>query len=153
MTRRYIRYNKDDLEQVVKNSFSFADVARHYGKSPVGGTITNIKLMCDRWGIDYSHMTGQAHNKGVPSNKKTPAHIRLVMGSPMDHRIGASRLRQSLFEIGIPHKCNVCEMGPEWNGKELVLEIDHIDDQYWNNTPDNLQFLCPNCHTQKTKGL
>ena len=36
----------------------------------------------------------------------------------------------------------------DWNGKELRLELDHIDGDSTNNTVDNLRLLCPNCHSQ-----
>jgi ssDNA-binding Zn-finger/Zn-ribbon topoisomerase 1 len=36
----------------------------------------------------------------------------------------------------------------EWNGKSIVLEIDHIDGNSENNSPENLRFICPNCHSQ-----
>lgn len=29
----------------------------------------------------------------------------------------------------------------------IPLEIDHIDGDYTNNSEDNLQLLCPNCHS------
>jgi len=149
MARNYVRYDKDALSKVIAESSNFADVCRAYGKSPVGGNITNIQLMCRRWEIDTSHMTGQGHMKGKRSNKRKPVNERLVMGSLTDHRTAAHKLRAALFEVGVAHRCNVCGIS-EWNGQPLVLEIDHIDEQYWNNTQDNLQFLCPNCHSQKT---
>lgn len=149
MTRLYTRYSKDELTQVVGECLSFAEVARKLGKRPVGGTITNMKLMCKRWGIDTSHMTGQAHAKGKKSNKRLLPEQRLVMGKETDHRVSADKLRQALFEIGVEHKCSWCGINT-WNNKSLVLEIDHIDERYWNNTRENLQFLCPNCHSQKT---
>ena len=39
-----------------------------------------------------------------------------------------------------------------WKEKNLVtgkvpLEVDHIDGNYRRSTPDNLQMLCPNCHS------
>jgi len=36
----------------------------------------------------------------------------------------------------------------EWNGKEIVLELEHIDGNSLNNTEENLSLLCPNCHSQ-----
>lgn len=151
MTRQYQRYDKEQLEKLISESLSFAEVVRKLNKKPVGGTLTHIKLICDRWGIDYSHMTGQGWAKGSISTKRTPADKRLIMGDPTQYRVGASLLRRSMFEVGFEYKCNCCGIGPEWNGQPLVLEIDHIDEQYWNNTKENLQFLCPNCHAQKTK--
>jgi hypothetical protein len=36
----------------------------------------------------------------------------------------------------------------EWNGKPLVLELEHKDGNSDNNTEENLCCLCPNCHSQ-----
>ena len=47
-----------------------------------------------------------------------------------------------------PERCVFCQIGPQWNGKPLVLQLDHIDGNSDNNMPDNLQLLCPNCHSQ-----
>ncbi len=148
MTRQYQRYDKEELQLFVIDSMSYTEVCRKMGKHPVGGTITNIKLMCERYGIDVSHMTGQGHGKGKRSMKRLSPDERLVMGTPTDHRMIAHKLRTALFELGIVHECNKCGIN-EWNGESLVLEIDHIDGQYWNNRQENLQFLCPNCHSQK----
>jgi hypothetical protein len=43
--------------------------------------------------------------------------------------------------------CEVCRID-EWNNKEIVLEIDHIDGDCFNNSPSNFRFICPNCHSQ-----
>lgn len=45
------------------------------------------------------------------------------------------------------YKCSCCHIA-EWNGKSIVLEIDHIDGNSENNRPENLRFICPNCHSQ-----
>ena len=34
-----------------------------------------------------------------------------------------------------------------WNNKEIVLELDHINGKNMDNRLENLQFLCPNCHS------
>ena len=150
MTRQYQRYDKQQLASLIKESVSFTEVCRKLNKKPVGGTITNIKLMCNRWEIDCQHMTGQGWKRGKPDTKRKSPEERLVIGKPTDHRVEASKLRRALLESGIDHKCKCCGIS-KWNNQPLVLEIDHIDGQYWNNTKENLQFLCPNCHAQKTK--
>lgn len=43
--------------------------------------------------------------------------------------------------------CDVCSL-TEWNGKSIVLDLDHIDGNNRNNQLKNLRFLCPNCHSQ-----
>lgn len=43
------------------------------------------------------------------------------------------------------YKCSECGVS-EWFGKKLLLDVDHIDGNNENNLPNNLRFLCPNCH-------
>ena len=33
-------------------------------------------------------------------------------------------------------------------GRPLTLAVDHVDGDFSNNEPDNVRFLCPNCHSQ-----
>ena len=44
--------------------------------------------------------------------------------------------------------CAICGMKPEWNGKELIFILDHIDGHASNNKRDNLRCICPNCDSQ-----
>ena len=37
--------------------------------------------------------------------------------------------------------------GGEWRGKILTLEVEHKDGNHDNNKEENLQLLCPNCHS------
>ena len=55
-------------------------------------------------------------------------------------------IKSILFEDR-KYKCSCCSIS-EWNGKSIVLEIDHIDGNSDNNRPENLRFICPNCHSQ-----
>jgi len=50
----------------------------------------------------------------------------------------------------IETKGNMCEEcgTSEWNGKTLVLELEHKDGNSENNKLENLGLLCPNCHSQ-----
>ena len=45
------------------------------------------------------------------------------------------------------YKCVECGIS-EWNGKQIVLHLDHIDGDSSNHKKTNLRFLCPNCHSQ-----
>ena len=36
----------------------------------------------------------------------------------------------------------------EWNNNKIVFEVEHMDGNSMNNSPENLQLLCPNCHSQ-----
>ena len=59
----------------------------------------------------------------------------------------ASFIRRYLFEK-YNNKCSRCG----WKEISLyrkfpVLEVDHIDGRLYNNDPDNVTLLCPNCKT------
>ena len=44
------------------------------------------------------------------------------------------------------HKCQCCG-NTQWLGQPITLQTHHIDGDRSNNTLDNLQLLCPNCHS------
>jgi len=43
------------------------------------------------------------------------------------------------------YQCAQC-LGVEWQGRPIPLEMDHIDGNSDNNTEENLNLVCPNCH-------
>jgi hypothetical protein len=45
------------------------------------------------------------------------------------------------------YACEICAIS-EYNNKPLMLQVDHINGDATNNFPDNLQLICPNCHSQ-----
>lgn len=62
------------------------------------------------------------------------------------HNSGAVLKKYLIEQHG--EKCFECTHKAIWNGKPLVLQLDHIDGDSDNNLPTNLRLLCPNCHTQ-----
>ena len=56
-------------------------------------------------------------------------------------------------EQGIPQRCDnpVCRYHTEplmWNNQALPLILDHKDGNSWDNRPEMLRYLCPNCNYQ-----
>lgn len=150
---RKVRYSFSDeeLEDIVKSSYSYAEVLRSLGVAVCGGNHTHWKKRITKLGLDTSHFRGQRSRKGLKGLNRKPVHEILVLGTPQDRRVNASILRRSLLELGIPLECNSCRLGLEWAGRPLVLEINHINGEFWDNRLGNLEFLCPNCHSQEVE--
>lgn len=53
--------------------------------------------------------------------------------------------RQHLIEVR-GKKCECCGL-TEWLGQPINLEVHHKDGNRLNDAQDNLQILCPNCHS------
>lgn len=57
------------------------------------------------------------------------------------------RLRKKLIEDGIKKdECEKCRLS-EWMGQKLIMELHHKDGNRFNNELENLEILCPNCHS------
>jgi protein-arginine kinase activator protein McsA len=56
-----------------------------------------------------------------------------------------SRRQHLIRERG--HSCEVCQL-VEWMGRQIPIELDHIDGNPQNNSKENLRLICPNCHAQ-----
>lgn len=130
--RKYREYSDEDVINNAKKVFSLAGLMRSLDLRPCGGNYANIKRIVQRLNIDTSHWTGQ----GWCKDKQL---------KDWSHYTKAHNLKKHLIkERG--HKCEICG-NEEWLGKPITLEIHHIDGDRTNNTLDNLQLLCPNCHS------
>jgi 5-methylcytosine-specific restriction endonuclease McrA len=114
-----------------------------------GGNHSHITKLIKDFQIDTSHFTGKLWSKGKKGLYKKGAKEFLVIGG--ERRQSNNILKRCLIEIGRKYECVECKIQDSYNGKPIVLEIDHINNNWADNTAENLQFICPNCHSQKTK--
>jgi hypothetical protein len=146
---KYIVSDKDFIE-AVKNSFTIAQALRSLGYSIFGAAQKFFKKRVKELNLDTSHFTGQGHLKGKTNShvKKRPLDQILIKNSNLVFR--SSTKRRLIKEGLLEEKCYECGLGPSWNGKVIVLQIDHINGDCFDHRIENLRFLCPNCHSQTT---
>lgn len=82
---------------------------------------------------------------------KTNKKIKNWLSGEYDGIIGHDQLSKTIREYLIDqaqNKCEICGWGEiNLTTKKVPLEIHHIDGNYRNNAKENLQVLCPNCHS------
>ncbi|MGW0335443.1 HNH endonuclease signature motif containing protein [Streptomyces sp. NPDC003011] len=146
--RPYIRRPRpavDELRAAVAESLSLAEVLRRLDRPGNGGQRAQVQSWITEHGIPTSHFLGQAHQRGKPSTAAKHPEDVLVRHDGA-RRTATKRLRRALLAVGVVEKCAKCGTGPEWLGKPMTLEIDHINGDWSDDRRENLRLLCPNCH-------
>ena len=143
------KYDRKKIELLVPISQNVSDLLRKMGTTTHhASSVTHMGKRLRAWGIDTSHFDTRKFKKGCKSNKRRGAEERLVLHSEESRKTDAYILRRCLEDIERPYICEACGQTPIWNKKPLVLQVDHINGNNRDDRPENLRFLCPNCHTQ-----
>lgn len=129
--------DETEFAKMVAESYSFYELAEKIGYTKTGGgTQSSLKKAVQERNLDTSHFTGQAWNKGNFD------YSTFTKGSVKKN--GKSTLKPLIALRG--HKCEECGL-EEWRGQLINLEIHHKNGDRSDNSLENLQLLCPNCHS------
>jgi hypothetical protein len=143
------RYTDQDIIEAVQSSFSIAQVLRMLRLSPTGANYKGMYANFSRLGLDTSHFTGQGHLKGKTPTwtpKRPLAEILVEHSTYRDnHKLKRRLLREGL----LVNRCYECSLEPVWQGKPLVVVLDHINGAPSDYRIENLRLLCPNCNSQQ----
>ena len=130
----------EDLAKIVERSYSHAECLREIGYVAVSGTILQqLKDKIKEFNIDTSHF--DLHKKPAVIRTRENVFVK-------DSTCCQTVLRRWFLKERIAYKCSICGQEPFWNGKEMVMILDHINGENHDNRLENLRWVCPNCNSQ-----
>ena len=133
-------WNLERIKEIIPQCINFTEVLKMLSIPRQGNNSNTLKRLLDENNIDYSHFTGRAR---VYNNTSTS--ISEYLSNRV--KITSGKLRIKLLTEGLKeNKCEICGVSI-WQGVQLPLELHHKDGDHFNNDFDNLQILCPNCHS------
>lgn len=134
-------WNLEEIKKLVKDATTFSEVLRGLNIPIQGNNGNTLKRILNENNIDYSHFTGRAKYY-----KTSSAKIEDYLNNKI--KIKPYKLKQKLLKENIKeNKCEICGL-TEWLGKPLIIQLHHINGNNADNRLENLQMLCPNCHSQ-----
>lgn len=136
------------LREAAKRSLSMAGLLRELGLTDTRAARNTVRRAISAHGISTRHFAGMGHNRGRPSPRRKPADEILQLLPPGARRRSREQLHRALREKDVPYRCEECGLGCSWQGRRLVLAIDHRNGDRLDNRLANLRYLCPSCHSQ-----
>lgn len=143
------KIDSDAFKKLVSSSLSFSDILKSFNLKNKGGNCATLKRRLDEEQIDYSHIkVGNNTNLGKKFNNWMTIEECLseifVKNSKRLRKIARIYLRK--YNL-IPYKCK-CGLTDKWKENLLTLQLEHKNGIDNDHRLENLEWLCPNCHSQ-----
>ncbi|APY88086.1 HNH endonuclease [Streptomyces alfalfae] len=140
------RPTPDEVGRAVAESTSIAGALRALGRPENSRSRALLRQWIQVDGSSTAHFLGQAHQRGRPGPTPVKAAADILVRHDGPHRTRTALLRRALREVGVPELCAECGTPPEWRGRAMTLEVDHVNGDRHDDRRENLRLLCPNCH-------
>ena len=140
MPRTDILQRKEEILKWINENQPKAFICRQLNCKP-----ETLNSYLKKMGIEYA---GNPQRKGL-ARKTNEGYKPATEYLGTDKFIRSHVLKIKLIRDGIKEaKCEICG-NKLWLNQPIPLELHHIDGNHYNNTLENLQILCPNCHAMQ----
>ena len=135
-----------ELEIAVAKSTSIRQVLHKLGLVEAGGNYSQIKKFIELYKFDNSHFKGKGWSRGLTGIGKPIYTLSEILVKNSSYQ--SFKLKKRLFQTKLKSaKCEKCGWAKRSQDGRLPLELDHINGDKMDNRIENLQILCPNCHS------
>lgn len=139
--RKDIDARKDEIIAWLDEGYSQLECARR-----LGCKIDTLRSRLKLWNVTTSNR-GRKGFERPTMQKSVQDYLNNYKDGPI---IGSHALKLKLWKSGLkPEHCEICGWKERSIDGRLPLELDHVDNDHFNNRIENLQILCPNCHALK----
>jgi hypothetical protein len=134
------------FDKLLMASKTRTEVLQRLGVRVNNGNGATLRMMCRRYDIALPVWDRAAAARGNVNSLKLTTDAVLTVGN---RTYNATVLKRALASIGRDTRtCEECGQDEVWNDKPLVLHVDHVNGDRFDNRANNLRVLCPHCHTQ-----
>ena len=139
-------WSVNQLNNAVKHATSFRQVLIKLGLREAGGNYDQIQKYIKEYKLSTKHFKGKAWNKGLTGIGKPRIALEKILCKGVYFQ--TFQLKKRLFSAKLKSEyCEQCGWAKKTIDGYLPLELDHINGDRRDNRIENLQILCPNCHS------
>lgn len=136
--------SRDAVAEAISKSGSAKEVLENLGLRAAGGNHKALTKWCSVHGLELP-VFKRVYSEDHAISLSTPDELVFIENSAYSSRAG---IKKKLRKIWKEWTCADCGIGEEWNGKSLTLQLEHRNGIWNDNRLENLELLCPNCHSQ-----
>ena len=140
--------SKDDFAILVKSSKSRGEILGAFGLCNKGSNYKTIDRRIKLDGLSGDHL-GRGIHAGGRRHGPIPKELSELL---IEHSlVNRGSIKRRLRKEGLLlNCCALCSVMDTWNGKPLMLVLDHINGISDDYRLSNLRLLCPNCNSQQS---
>ena len=137
-------YGISQLSEAVSKSICWSDVCRNLNITICTINFRRAQKLCQENNISIVHFSLK---KAFRRNKKNWDNSINVYC--LNSTFPRAQLRRKVISDNyMPYVCSGCNNSGLWRDIKLTLEIEHKNGINDDHRKENLEWLCPNCHSQ-----